>query len=1215
MSSLEVGARVGHYEILGLLGAGGMGQVYRALDRSLERHVAIKVLPEELTDDDERLLRFGREAKVLASLNHPHVVTIHAVESQGPLRFFVMELIEGRTLAQMLDETKAGLEDFLDHALPIVDAVAAAHERGITHRDLKPGNVMVTASGWVKVLDFGLAKESALESSSSTQAPTAGMTQQGTILGTVPYMSPEQLQGKAVGPVSDVFSLGTLLYEMATGDRPFRGDSQAELISSILRDNPEPAGCLASGLPNGVDAILERCLEKSPARRFQTARELFVALRALSGSSSASRPAAAMLQNTGSAKSHYRTPMVGRETEAEKLRQAIAEAATGRGSLVTLAGEPGVGKTRLASAALDLARERGFWTVVGNCYEGEGVRPFAPWVEILDSTSRIAEPEALRDLLGDGAPEIAKLQPALKRLYPDLPPPLKLPPEAERAYLFDCFRGFVERSSQRQPLLLVLEDLHWADEPTLLLLQHLALRLGEMPLVVIGTYRDVELDVARPLANALRELVRERLVRRITLGRLDEAGVTEILAALGGEAPPSSLVAAIHGETEGNPFFVEEVYEHLAEEGRLFDDDGRWRKDLTIEELDVPEGVRLVVGRRLERLDESAQQVLNVAAVHGRRFFYSLVEATEGVDAALLLDAVETAERLHLIEPMRSSSEREVRYQFSHELIRHTLLQGLSMPRRQRLHLQVAEAMERFHGDGIEEHAAAMAHHLYEAGAAADVATTFRFLSLAARQAFDTGGFEQVIEATDLALSIAPTAEPLPRSDLLFRRGLARRSLGFPEKAADDFRQALDLCEEVGDRQRVATTSATLAHLLGWQARSREALETVEHGLALVEGEEDPAHCRLLAMHAMILGTTARGLDESDAALDRARALAESLGDAQLQTTVAWTASYTSWFSMRGEVLRASSEAALQGFEAIGDLWNRIDTQVYVGWGRLHAGRTDGEEIFDDEMAERLGQYQALFFVLQMRALSVLARTGSLDRFEELLERALEIAQRAGMPWWTLVQSWLNMATFWRGDWERARELQAEVAPQATGTGTDGVESSALLYFDCHLGNRDPVLGVLDAPAPADLLPRKEGPSPAGAWTMLLRAVEGLMVLGERERAAAISSLLDGALATGTVFAPHATRLVQTVAGIGATARGDWQRADEHFETALRQAQEMPFVCEQADARRWYARMLLDRGAPDDRDRAQRFLEEASTIYRQIGMPRHIEMVEGLLLE
>jgi serine/threonine protein kinase len=229
-----------HYEILHLIGRGGMGDVYAAQDTKLGRKVALKVLPSEMAAEPERLARFEREAKAVAALNHPNIVTIHSVEEADGIHFITMELVEGKTLSELIPKHGCSLSSLLDRAVAMTDAVSAAHKRGITHRDLKPDNVMVTDDGRVKVLDFGLAKltDAGADDIAATRLAGGAETAEGKILGTVTYMSPEQAEGKAVDARSDVFSLGIILYEMATGRRPFKGDTPVSTLSSILKDTP-----------------------------------------------------------------------------------------------------------------------------------------------------------------------------------------------------------------------------------------------------------------------------------------------------------------------------------------------------------------------------------------------------------------------------------------------------------------------------------------------------------------------------------------------------------------------------------------------------------------------------------------------------------------------------------------------------------------------------------------------------------------------------------------------------------------------------------------------------------------------------------------------------------------------------------------------------------------------------------------------------------------
>jgi len=271
---LASGTHLGIYEIQASIGAGGMGEVYRATDTRLGRDVAVKILPTEMAQDPERLVRFHREARSVAALNHPNVVTVYSVEECDGVHFLTMELIEGQPLDRLISANGLPVERIVEIAGALAEALAAAHEKGIVHRDLKPANVMVTAEGRVKVLDFGLAKDVGPETSSNATLTSAGCTQAGVVMGTPAYMSPEQVSGRALDHRTDIFSLGVVLHEMAIGRRPFEGTSSADLISSILRDTPPLVTDVRSDLPNDLARVIRRCLEKDPRHRLQTARDV-----------------------------------------------------------------------------------------------------------------------------------------------------------------------------------------------------------------------------------------------------------------------------------------------------------------------------------------------------------------------------------------------------------------------------------------------------------------------------------------------------------------------------------------------------------------------------------------------------------------------------------------------------------------------------------------------------------------------------------------------------------------------------------------------------------------------------------------------------------------------------------------------------------------------------------------------------------------------------
>src|SRR5712692_6434001 len=292
--SLIPGVRLGPYEVLAPLGAGGMGEVWKARDARLGREVAIKVLPASFSADEDRLRRFEQEAKAAGLLNHPNITAVHDIGVHEGAPYIVTELLEGETLRERLAGGPLPQRKALDFAGQIAQGLAAAHEKGIVHRDLKPENLFVTKDGRVKILDFGLAKLTHQEEGGqATNLPTATAgTEPGVVLGTLGYMSPEQVKGKPADARSDIFSFGAILYEMLSGKRAFHGDSAAETMSAILREEPPDLSVTNQSVSPGLERIVRHCLEKNPEQRFHSAHDLAFDLSALSGASEPSRPGA-----------------------------------------------------------------------------------------------------------------------------------------------------------------------------------------------------------------------------------------------------------------------------------------------------------------------------------------------------------------------------------------------------------------------------------------------------------------------------------------------------------------------------------------------------------------------------------------------------------------------------------------------------------------------------------------------------------------------------------------------------------------------------------------------------------------------------------------------------------------------------------------------------------------------------------------------------------
>ena len=680
----------GRYQVQRFLGEGGKKKVYLAQDATLDREVAFALIKTEGLDETSRT-RIQREAQAMGRLgSHPHIVTVFDLGEEQDQPFMVTELMGG-------GDVEGLIEDAPNNLLPLEQAVKIAqetcrglefaHSRGIVHRDLKPGNVWLTADGVAKIGDFGLA----------VSLDRSRLTQEGMMVGTVSYMPPEQAMGGEVTPRSGLYSLGAMLYEMVTGRPPFLGDDSVAIIGQHINTPPVAPSWHNGQCPRQLEALIMRMLAKDPAERPESATDVLSALGAIDLTTSVEQPESP--DEAHALDSLAGGVFVGRQREMGELKACLEEALSGRGRLVTLVGEPGIGKTRTAQELATYSGLRGAQVLWGRCYEEQGVPPYWPWVQAIRSYVRERDPDQLRSEMGAGAADIAEVVSDVRESLPDLQPTPQLEPEQARFRLFDSITSFLKTASQRQPLVLVLDDLHWADQPSLMLLQFVARELGGARLLIIGTYRDIELSRQHPLAEALGELTRERLFQRVLLRGLTQEDVGRFIDMSSGNSAPRGLVEGVHTQTEGNPLFVTEVVRLLVQEGELGADPstgpGRAREtdSWTIR---IPEGVREVIGRRLNRLSQRCNEVLTVASIIGREFTLAhLTQVVEEVTEDRLFEVLEEALAARVIEELPQSVGR---YQFTHALIQETLAEELSTTRRVRLHARIAEALEELYG-------------------------------------------------------------------------------------------------------------------------------------------------------------------------------------------------------------------------------------------------------------------------------------------------------------------------------------------------------------------------------------------------------------------------------------------------------------------------------------------------------------------------------------
>jgi tetratricopeptide (TPR) repeat protein len=907
-----------------------------------------------------------------------------------------------------------------------------------------------------------------------------------------------------------------------------------------------------------------------------------------------------------------RTAFVGRESEGGAIRAVIDRALTGHGSIVMLWDGPGVGKTRLAMEMSEYASRVGFRCSVGRCYEREEPFPYLPFVEILESNlSRAASLDDFRRRMGDNAAELAQLAPNLRRIFPDIPQPLELPPAQQRRYLFQSVSESLGRAARTRPQLNILEDLHWADESTLALLIHLANRVNQLPVVIIGTYRNGYSATNPALVRTLEELIRLG-IRPLKLGGLSRDSIAQMLDGLSQRQAPESLVSLIYEESQGYPFFVEEVYRHLIEEGKVFDAAGQFRADIEIDEIDVPENVRLIIGRRLERLNENEKRVLTAAAVIGRSFSFQLLTATSQIDVDELFTVVDKAQQMGIIVP--SSEGPEQPFTFTHELVRQTLLAGISAPRKQRLHAGVADAIERLCPGAVKERAGEIVDHLLKAGTFADRQKLVRWLTLVGKGALEAAAFEEARRSFRSALSHPGAVDVRERADLLASLAMAERGLDQWDAALADGREALEIYINLEDREMVGRSFTELTDTFFFAGRFQEAAEAAGRGLAYLQADVSADRARLLAALGEARAATA-DYEPAQEALLEALNIASELSDPKLVATVlgARSAANVLFFRLREAVADGLRSEQLGESEA--PPWQRALQLAALHQALLYLGRPEEAVRIADKLeplAKKLGQSLSVAICLSGRAWVEFGKAPDLAKLETDVRQVSKPDREALFAFWEpLSKVQLSLVDFFRGNWAGALlHAQAACLPEM-GSSIEGFGVGTVFRQLAYAGDRDDALAILDEKR--KLLPLSGQPNRVGWWWMLATVIEGLVILGEQAQAAQLYPLARELIGTGAVALWLNFRFTQTIAGIAAAAARQWEAAEDHFQIALQQAESFPHLLEQAEIRRFHAIMLIDRAAPGNREKAQTLLREALESYERIGMLRHAEMTQTLV--
>lgn len=1183
--------------------------MYLAHDEKLDRDVAVAVIK---TDglDEAGLSRVKREAQAMGRLgDHPNIVTVFDIGDDGGQPYIVSQYMGGGDLDGMLSRAP-------DRRLPISEAIritqqvqqgmAHAHDRGIIHRDLKPGNIWLTedpsaGSGQAqtaKIGDFGLAV--ALDRSR--------LTMEGMMVGTVAYMAPEQALGRQPDARSDLYSLGCVVYEMVTGRAPFLGDDPVAIISQHINTAPVAPSWHNPEVPRALESLVLRLLAKDPNERPENAAAIPQALQAIVDTASTTAPAAAE-SDVNPLDRLAGGIFVGREKEMDELRAGLEDSLSGRGRLLMLVGEPGIGKTRTSEELATYAGLRNMQVVWGRCYEGEGAPAYWPWVQIIRSYVHEKDPKELASEMGPGAADIAQVVSEVKERLPGLPAPPTLEPDQARFRLFDSITTFLKNASKGTPLMVVLDDMHWADKPSLLLLQFLARELRGSRLLVLGTYRDVELRRGHPLSQTLGELGREGLTHRITLRGLTEQDVKRFIEITSGAKPPAALVEAVYRETEGNPFFVNEVVRLLVADGRL-----EHAESVTSWSVTIPQGVREVVGRRLDHLSDECNRALTMGAVIGREFDLKTLEkaigqADEGrMTGDRLLEVLEEAVGARVINEVPNRIDH---YSFTHALIRETLYEELSTARRVRVHRQIAQVLE----EEAEANLSQLAYHFSEAAQGGDVEKAIDYLARAAERALAMTAYEEAAGHYERALQVMEldaSASDEQRCDILMALGDAAWKSGDVADSQAAYRRAVGIARRMNDRQRLGRAALGYANYLEIGTVREDIVDMLDEGLKAVGKEDSALRALLLARRAT--SVYFRSQEELAENAREAVEVARRVGDRGALARSLFAQVYGAIHIEGVEVSERISNEIVQLAEEMNDrellitgLFVRIAMRMILGdidsaKADIERYATVAEELRMPVWLWQLGMYRAMLALFE----------GRLAESETLAQQAFEVGRTADPD--NSIQMYSVQLFAIRREQGRVDEMVGATKALVEQYPAIPAWRTGLAFLYTEVGQMEEARREFEtlardnfAAIPAD-----------GNWPVAMVLLADICyALGDKERAEVLYDKI----------APHSGRCTvvgQMVDSYGSMGRlaaqlavtlERWDDAESLFESALEMNTRM-------GTRRWiawtqgrYAEMLLTRDGPGDRRKALELLGQAMDIAQQAGMKRLLDICLELKLK
>jgi len=839
----------GRYEVIEELGRGGMGKVYKVLDKEIQEEVALKLLNPEIAADEKTIERFRNELKYARRITHRNVCRMHDINREKETYFITMEYVPGEDLKTVIKRTGRLPED---EAIPIAGQVCEglmeAHRLGVVHRDLKPQNIMIDRDKNVRIMDFGIARSMAAK----------GVTEAGMIIGTPDYMSPEQVEGMEADARSDIYALGATLYEMVTGRVPFEGDTALIIAMKHKAEIPLSPKEINPQLSEELTTVILKCLEKDREKRYQTAEELLAELRCLEEglptAAGAIKPKIPAFLIEGAEEVPVKRPVfVAREQELGKLDQKLAAALSGKGQIVFLLGEAGSGKTALVQEFARRIQETYPELIVasGKCNAHAGIGdPYLPFIEILSLLTGDVEskwtagvisrehalrlwnllPLSVKALLDNGEDLINIFVPGaalasrseafssrmtywlagLKKLVErksSLPADVML----QQSNLLEQYTRVLQDLAKEKPLLLVLDDLQWVDPGSASLLFHLGRRIQGNRILILGAFRPAEVALGRgeerhPIEPILHELKRDYGEIEIEVGKTEARRFVDDYIDTEPNRLGPQFRDTLFGQTKGHPLFTVELLRDMEERGALIrDKDGRWREGPDLDWNTLPARVDAVIEERVQRLNEKLREILTIASVEGEEFTAEVVARIQKEEVRELIKLLsrELDKRHHLVSAKgirQLEKQRLSSYLFQHILFQRYLYNSLDQVERAQLHEEVGNILEALYGEQAEEIAVQLARHFLEAGI---MPKAMDYFHKAGNRAVRLSAGEEAIAHYKKALELLKKLPETPQRDqqeLALQLALAVPLMSTKGFGAPELGQTIVRARELSDR-------------------------------------------------------------------------------------------------------------------------------------------------------------------------------------------------------------------------------------------------------------------------------------------------------------------------------------------------------------------------------------------------------------------------------